>query len=68
MPGAVAQSPGGLTYWDIIDIFEGLSLRQQIVGCNIVERAPQHDVSGVSAVSAVRIACNALSAMGKSGQ
>lgn len=67
MPGVVAQSPGGLNYWHIIELFEGLSRRQRVIGCNIVELAPQRDASGVSAMTAARIACNAISAMGQFG-
>ena len=66
MPGVMAQAPGGLNYWHVIDIFEELSRSQKVVGCNIVELAPQRDTSGVSAMTAARIACNAISAMGKS--
>ena len=68
MPGVMAQSPGGLNYWHIIDLFEWLSLHQNIVGCNIVELAPQRDVNGVSAMTAARIACSAISAMNKSSR
>src|SRR6056297_1070595 len=66
MPGVAAQVPGGLTYWQIIDLFDGLAARRRIVGCAIVELAPQLDVNGVSGVTAARIACNAISAIGQS--
>ena len=63
MPGVMALSPGGLTYWQIVELFEELASRTTLVGCNIVELAPQRDPSGISALTAARIACNALTAM-----
>ena len=66
MPGVVARSPGGLNYWHIVDVFEALAARGSIVGCNIVELAPQHDPTGVSALTAARIACIALSKIARS--
>jgi agmatinase len=66
MPGVMAQAPGGLNYWHVIDILDGLAAHQKIVGCNIVELAPQRDPSGVSATTAARIACNVISAISRS--
>jgi len=66
MPGVMAQVPGGLTYWQIIDLLDGLATNQTIVGCNIVELAPSRDIGGVSALTAARIACNVIDAMQRS--
>lgn len=66
MPGVMAQAPGGLTYWHIIDLFDGLAEHQVIAGCNIVELAPSRDIGGISALTAGRIACNAIDAMHRS--
>jgi agmatinase len=62
----MAQVPGGLTYWDIIEIFDRLAEHQTIAGCNLVELAPQRDPSGISALTAARIACHAISAIKRS--
>ncbi|HUS97380.1 MAG TPA: arginase family protein [Hyphomicrobiaceae bacterium] len=66
MPGVMAQVPGGLTYWHIVEIFEGLQQRNTIVGFDIVELAPQRDIAGISALTAGRIICVAGCAIRKS--
>ena len=63
MPGVMAQVPGGLTYWHVVDILQGLSARQTIVGCTVVELAPQRDIANVSALTAARIVCNMVAAI-----
>jgi agmatinase len=63
MPGVMAQSPGGLTYWQVMDLFADLKQRCKVVGFNLVELAPQRDVGGVSALTSARIACLAANAM-----
>lgn len=63
MPGVMAQSPGGLTYWQAMDLFADLKDRCQVIGFNLVELAPQRDVGGTSALTSVRLACLAADAM-----
>lgn len=66
MPGVLARAPGGLTYWQIVDLLDGLADSRVIAGCAIVELAPDRDVDGISALTAARIACNAIDAMQRS--
>lgn len=66
MPGVLARAPGGLTYWQMADLLDGLAESRIIAGCAIVELAPQNDVNGVSALTAGRIACNLVDAMQRS--
>jgi len=63
MPGVMAQSPGGLTYWQALDMFTDLKQRCQVIGFNLVELAPQRDVGGTSALTSARLACLAANAM-----
>jgi len=63
MPGVMAQSPGGLTYWQAMEMFADLKQRCQVIGFNLVELAPQRDVGGTSALTSVRLACLAANAM-----
>lgn len=64
MPGVAAPSPGGLTYWQMIDLFAVLGARCSLVGFDIVELAPPRDVNGLSALTAARIACLAIDTAG----
>lgn len=66
MPGVVAQAPGGLTYWHIVDMLAALARRSHLVGFNIVELAPERDVGNISALTAARMVMNAIAAIEKS--
>lgn len=66
MPGVLARAPGGLTYWQIIDLLDGLADSRIIAGCAIVELAPQRDASGISSLTAARIVCNVIDAVQRS--
>ena len=66
MPAVAARVPGGLTYWHIMDIFDGLAAAHPIVGCDIVEFAPDRDVDGIGALTGVRLIATAAAAIGRS--
>ena len=66
MPGVMAQAPGGLTYWHMVDMLAGLARRSRLVGFNIVELAPERDVGNISALTAARMVMNAIAAIEKS--
>ena len=55
MPGTVALSPGGLSWWHVIRLFEGLVEKGTIVGLNLVELAPKNDVNNLSLIGAGRL-------------
>jgi agmatinase len=66
MPGVRARVPGGITYWQMIDLLDGLAESRTIVGCAIVELAPDRDAGGISALTAARLACNIIDAIQRS--
>ena len=55
MPGTVARAPGGLDWWQTIELFEGLAERGDIVGINVVELAPKYDVNQLSLIAVGRL-------------
>ena len=55
MPGTIALAPGGLLWWHIIELFEGLAAKGAIIGINIVELAPNNDINQLSMVGAGRL-------------
>ena len=55
MPGTVALSPGGLSWWHIVTLFEGLVEKGTIVGLNLVELAPKNDLNNLSLIGAGRL-------------
>lgn len=68
MPGAGAPAPGGLTYYQVIDIVHGLARKGRVVGCDVVEVDPSRDVNDVAALTASRIICNLIGALARAGQ
>ncbi len=60
MPGVVGPEPGGLTYWQAVEIIDGIAERSRIVGFDIVEFVPELDVNGLGALTAFRLAAHAI--------
>ena len=54
MPGTVALAPGGLLWWQLIDLLDGISERGSIIGLNVVELAPKNDLNQISMIGAGR--------------
>ena len=55
MPGTVAMAPGGLSWWHMIELFEGLTQRGDVVGLNMVEMAPSNDVNQITMIGVGRL-------------
>ena len=55
MPGTVALSPGGLSWWHVVTLFEGLVEKGTIAGLNLVELSPKNDVNKLSLIGAGRL-------------
>ena len=47
VPGVLAPEPGGLTYFEAIEIIDGVADRARIVGFDAVEFVPDRDVNGI---------------------
>ncbi|MBK5331420.1 MAG: arginase family protein [Ilumatobacteraceae bacterium] len=60
MPGVIAPEPGGLTYYEAIEIIDGVAQRSRIVGFDLVEFVPERDVNGIGALTAFRLAAHAI--------
>jgi agmatinase len=59
MPGAIGRAPGGLSYWDMVDLLEGVADKAQIAAMDIVEFMPERDVDQIGALTAGRIVATA---------
>jgi agmatinase len=60
MPAAIGPAPGGLTYWQAIDLLEDVSKRARIAAFDLVEFFPARDVAGLGALTAGRIVANVV--------
>ena len=55
VPGTTALAPGGIMWWELVELFEGLTRKGNILGLNLVELAPQNDLNQVSMITAGRL-------------
>ena len=60
VPAVIGPAPGGLTYYQVIELIQGVAGKARIAGFNIVELFPDRDVNGLGALNAARILINAL--------
>ncbi len=58
-PGVTNPEPGGLSYRELLDVFDALR-GFQVVGMDLVELAPPFDPSGVSAITAAKLIIEAI--------
>ena len=54
MPGTVALAPGGVLWWQLIDLLDGISERGPIIGLNVVELSPKNDLNQISMIGVGR--------------
>lgn len=55
VPAVIGPAPGGLTYWQLLQMLEAAALRANIVGFNLVELMTSADIGGRGALVAARI-------------
>jgi len=48
-------APGGIMWWEMVELFERLAKKGNIVGLNVVELAPQNDLNQISMITAGRL-------------
>jgi agmatinase len=58
-PGVTNPEPGGLSYFDLIEVFKALC-DFDVVGMDLVELAPPFDPSGISAITAAKLVIEAV--------
>ncbi|MCP5082713.1 MAG: arginase [Alphaproteobacteria bacterium] len=60
VPAVLGPAPGGLSYYQVVEMIQGVAGKARIAGFNIVELFPERDVNGLGALNAARIVINAL--------
>ena len=58
--GTGTPSHGGFLYYEILEFLDGLSKRGDIVGVDLVEVAPDYDLSGSTTTLAAQILLNLI--------
>ena len=67
MPAVMAQTPGGLSWHQIRKLIHGLVKKGRVLGMDLVEIAPVHDVGNITMVHAERLICNFIGACVRAG-
>ncbi|MGC6484586.1 MAG: arginase family protein [Candidatus Puniceispirillales bacterium] len=60
MPAVIGAAQGGLDYWQMMALLEGVAKRAPIVGFNMVELMPDRDVNSQGALMASRLGISML--------
>lgn len=60
IPSVLVPQPGGLTYFDVIELLRGVAMKSRIVGLDLVEYVPERDPQNIGAIAVARIICNAI--------
>jgi len=55
MPGTSCPMPGGLLFYEVADIVQGLARRGKVIGMDVAEYFPSLDIQKVTALAIVRL-------------
>ena len=66
-PAVLARAPGGMSYWQVVNLIHGVARKANIAGFNIIELVPEQDIDGLGALNAGRIVCNAIGTICRQG-
>ena len=59
-PGTGTPSHGGFLYYEVLELLQGLTAKGDIVGMDLVEVAPDYDISGSTSFLAAQLLMNVL--------
>ncbi|HEY7628991.1 MAG TPA: arginase family protein [Ilumatobacteraceae bacterium] len=60
VPGVIGPEPGGLTYFQVVELIDGVAGRATIAGFDVVEYMPERDVNNLGALTTFRLAAHAV--------
>ena len=60
VPGVIGRSPGGLSYYQAVDLMRGAAGKGRIAAMDFVEFMPERDVDGIGALNFARLVTTAL--------
>jgi agmatinase len=67
MPAVMAQTPGGLNWLQLRTFIHGLVNKGRVLGLDLVEIAPRHDMGNITMIHAERLICNFIGACVRAG-
>ena len=60
IPGVIGPAPGGLGYWQAVELLHGAARRGRIAAFDLVEFMPERDIQRQGALAAARLVANAI--------
>lgn len=67
VPGVIGRGPGGLTYYQVVDLIKGVAARGEIAAMDFVEFMPERDVDGIGALTVARLVTTAMGVLARQG-
>jgi agmatinase len=65
IPAVIGASPGGLSYWQTLELLHGAAQRARIAAFDLVEFMPERDIQRQGALVAARLVVNAIGLIGR---
>lgn len=65
VPGVIGRAPGGLSYYQTLDLIKGAAERGRIAGIDFVEFMPEADVDGIGAMTISRLITSTLGVLAR---
>ncbi|MEZ5842756.1 MAG: agmatinase [Hyphomicrobiaceae bacterium] len=66
-PGVAAPMPGGVTFLEARKLVRGLVAKGRVVGMDVVEITPRHDVNNITCITAGRLIVNLIGTAVRAG-
>ena len=65
VPGVIGRAPGGLRYWQMVELIQGVASKARLSAFNLVEFMPERDVDQLGALVCARLVTNVLAAVAR---
>jgi len=59
-PGTGTPSHGGFSYYEVLEIIEGVARKGEVIGMDLVEVAPPYDPTGITSILAAQLLMNSI--------
>ncbi len=68
VPGVIGRSPGGLSYYQMVDLIKGAASKGKIAAMDFVEFMPERDVDDIGALTVARLITTSLGVLARQAQ
>ncbi len=65
MPAVMSPSPGGVAYYEAIDLIATVSSHGRLAGFDLIEFVPERDHDHVAAYMAARVVCHVIGSLAR---